>query len=69
LLLRVGTLAFGPLSEAEMSDQGSRKWHEIINEAPATALPFYALYEEYAAALKEREQQKKASPYWPYPRS
>jgi hypothetical protein len=51
-----------------MGSDTTRKWHEIINEAPPTDLPFYSLYEEYAAALREKEQQKRAAPYWPYPR-
>lgn len=51
-----------------MREKSSMKWHEIINGAPDQALPFFDLYREYADALKEREAQKRAESYWPFPR-
>lgn len=51
-----------------MSKQSPVKWHEIINEREEGGLPFLDLYREFAEAVKEREAQKVASSFWPYPK-
>lgn len=53
-----------------MSDKSSLKWHEIINTAAdESGLAFVGLYREYATALHEKQREKQAAAFWPFPRT